>query len=53
MTARYPGHLISRPQIRKVLEKKFRSNPNRARELEDARKHRDGVLKPADYWAPP
>jgi hypothetical protein len=38
------------PHIRKVLEKKFRSNPNRARELEEARKHRDGVLKPADYW---
>jgi len=38
------------PHIRKVLEKKFRSNPNRSRELADARKHRDGVLKPADYW---
>ena len=44
------GSLDIEPHIRKVLEKKFRPNPNLARELGKARKHRDGVLKPVDYW---
>ena len=38
------------PHIRKVLKKTFRPNPNLARKLERARKQRDGVLKPVDYW---
>ncbi len=44
------GSFVIEPHIRKVLEKKFRPNPKLARELEKARKHRDGILKPADYW---
>ncbi len=38
------------PKIRSVLEKKIRPNPNRAHELSDARKRRNGELIPADYW---
>ena len=38
------------PQIRKILEKTLRPNPNRARELKEARSRRSGVLKPVDYW---
>jgi len=38
------------PQIRKNLEKALRPNPNRARELKEARLRRSGVLKPVDYW---
>jgi hypothetical protein len=39
------------PQIRKILEKKLRPNPNRARELQKLRSRRSGVLKPVDYWS--
>ena len=44
------GSFDIEPPIRKVLKKTFRPNPNLARKLEKARKHRNGVLKPADYW---
>jgi hypothetical protein len=38
------------PQIRIILEKTMRPNPDRSRELQDARSRRSGVLKPVDYW---
>ena len=43
--------LVIEPQIRKTLEKAMRSNPDRARELQEARSRRSGVLKPFDYWS--
>jgi hypothetical protein len=38
------------PQIRTTLESRYRPNADRARELEQHRDHRDGTLKPGDYW---
>ena len=38
------------PQIRIILEKTMRPNPDRSRELQEARSRRSGVLKPVDYW---
>jgi hypothetical protein len=38
------------PEIREVLERRYRPNPRRAKELEDARSERAGRLIPADYW---
>ncbi|UCF94595.1 MAG: GH3 auxin-responsive promoter family protein [Desulfobacterales bacterium] len=37
-------------RVRQTIAKKLRPNPARARELQDARRRRSGVLKPADYW---
>lgn len=42
--------MLIEPEIRKKLERLFRPNPTRARELEELRRRRDGRLLPADYW---
>lgn len=38
------------PSIRAAIEKRLRPNKQRAAFLEWARRRRDGVLKPVDYW---
>ncbi len=44
------GEMAMEPQIRKAIEKRLRPHPRRAKELEAARRRRDGKLLPADYW---
>ncbi len=38
------------PEIRTVLEKKFKADPSKARVLEQLRAKRKGRLLPGDYW---
>lgn len=45
------GNQDIEPHIRKILEKRFRPNPRRAKQLEQVRARRNGKLLPADYWS--